>query len=607
MTKKYLFAILLGFVFWIFSSTQTVFAQTQQTVNFDGESINVPYSAARNRYINKGLIIDSWTSHSNVYPHDLINRTYRQRVQTGDSANKNFSIADRSAISNAQCASLIAGRFAHSWDAAHQGMVLEFSNSGGATKVTNYLKFNIVNSNGVPVMIKAFNHAGSEIGSFLVPDPNLNGACRTKNVAIFSQDNIHRVVIYKNANGQTGGYGIDNIIFNQVTDPVSGGGSSIGSFSAEGESYCSATNQPYNRITWTRPSGPVQYYTGSASTSDGWPAGFLIGETGQVWNHYGVVSGQAYTYQIGAVGPIGGGGSNAQPITVRTRDCSQVEPPQETTYRLRIVPTSINNMRRNTTQSLQGIPEVCSGTSCSPATSGVGVINWQVTNNLGAFAPSSGANTVFTSTSDCSVLDQENTGSITARTTISGNNVEGSILASIVKCGANVIGDVGSLEGVSNITVDDRSVVSSGSSISIDGQAVRIPDYNINWGSFRSSQENAINRLIPERAESLSDQCLSGDFNLNPRGASNPSGGLFERQGDLTICGDTAFSGKGTIVVRGNVVFQNNTKYNLTYNNPETDMLGMIIDGDMTIPAGSKIIGAYFVKGTARIEGRAQD
>lgn len=370
-------------------------------------------------------------------------------------------------------------------------------------------------------------------------------------------------------------------------------------------STCSGTT-PRVRVSWTTVSSAASYriekvaggntQTENLSAAQAASSGYALTQNTTAGSNY---------HRVYALNSSGGTITSTTTTPVNIASCPP--PPPPTTYRLRIVPTSINNMRRNTTQSLQGIPEVCSGTSCSPATSGVGVINWQVTNNLGAFAPSSGANTVFTSTSDCSVLDQENTGSITARTTISGNNVEGSILASIVKCGANVIGDVGSLEGVSNITVDDRSVVSSGSSISIDGQAVRIPDYNINWGSFRSSQENAINRLIPERAESLSDQCLSGDFNLNPRGASNPSGGLFERQGDLTICGDTAFSGKGTIVVRGNVVFQNNTKYNLTYNNPETDMLGMIIDGDMTIPAGSKIIGAYFVKGTARIEGRAQD
>lgn len=234
--------------------------------------------------------------------------------------------------------------------------------------------------------------------------------------------------------------------------------------------------------------------------------------------------------------------------------------------------------------------------------SGTPPIAWTInTTKPGDISPKSNSKTTtFTATTSCESLREASTAIVTATATFQGITKSARATVNVQDiCSAEVIGDVFAEGTVANLTVDDRSIIAAGKSIiEVDGKAVKLTDYQIGerWDEFKKSQIEITKNLINERAKKLpTGYKLSSVFNLNPDGPSNPEGGVFYVPGNLTIDKDVTFSGKGTIIVEGRIIFPNG-KRKLSYTDPSKDIVGFIsLKGDLRIPALSQIKGAFFV------------
>ena len=193
-------------------------------------------------------------------------------------------------------------------------------------------------------------------------------------------------------------------------------------------------------------------------------------------------------------------------------------------------------------------------------------------------------------------------------------------------------GDTYSGGSVGSLTFDSNSVVSAFGTVgAVDstGQPVKyqIPGYTtsnaLKWETV-GSVKGAKDTMLAEAAKLVSEHVdknkttrvlgvnpgnyiISGTFNLNPpagatpstsgNNSSSPEGTVWYVPGDLTI-NATVFSGRGTLIVDGNVTVNGNMSYAKA-----SDGLGIILtgSGSVTFNAGTSdfpvrnIVGAYFV------------
>ena len=125
------------------------------------------------------------------------------------------------------------------------------------------------------------------------------------------------------------------------------------------------------------------------------------------------------------------------------------------------------------------------------------------------------------------------------------------------------------------------------------------------WGI----NQQKVNAMIEKIRTSATTASISGTFSgnwilnndgNNPRtplptgGTKYPDGKVWVVSGDLTFDNDVSFSGRGTIIVNGNLNIQRSVRYL----NEQTDFVGIIAD-NITIGKDSNgIVGAYYTNGT---------
>lgn len=109
----------------------------------------------------------------------------------------------------------------------------------------------------------------------------------------------------------------------------------------------------------------------------------------------------------------------------------------------------------------------------------------------------------------------------------------------------------------------------------------------LNWSQMQEIMKTNKGRLLREYAQ---DWNSGGSFsNINPR--NKPEGQVWKHDGDLII-DDTAVSGKGTIIVEGNMNINGNIRYEST---SQRNSVGFIVNGKITINSNvENLVGAYY-------------
>jgi len=154
-----------------------------------------------------------------------------------------------------------------------------------------------------------------------------------------------------------------------------------------------------------------------------------------------------------------------------------------------------------------------------------------------------------------------------------------------------------------NIKASQNSVIiTSGQSVTIEGKDGaafwRIPQYTLsnklNWNSVTKQMDRNISRLNKEKIRSSNksgSRTLSGNQNINPSG--KPEGDAWLVQGDLSIGGvnnELTVNGKGTYIVEGNLLINNNISYANNFSS-----IGFIVNGDIIIDSRVNALrGAYY-------------
>ncbi len=188
---------------------------------------------------------------------------------------------------------------------------------------------------------------------------------------------------------------------------------------------------------------------------------------------------------------------------------------------------------------------------------------------------------------------------------------------------AQILGDVYAGGSISNLELDEHSVVSAGGTLTVAGARYQIPGYQrslagpIAWSTIQRATDRLLGTLLVERARPLPSSSISGEFNLNPASGdpndrtpnrANPEGGLWYSPGDLAI-GPTTFAGRGTIVVGGSLEISGDGSGRLELAAPTSDLLGVIVLNRTSATPGLRVhgiqalVGAYFLyQGTIRVE-----
>lgn len=160
-----------------------------------------------------------------------------------------------------------------------------------------------------------------------------------------------------------------------------------------------------------------------------------------------------------------------------------------------------------------------------------------------------------------------------------------------------IIGDVfGSKIELKTTPVTPQEIVVGQTQGSPVFGAHRIGNYamsdNTQWNGIKSRVNQTVDRL-----QKYNLGCgLPADHNLNPENI--PEGGIFYCNNGQPQTIGGGYSGKGTLIVEGASVF---VMQNVTYENPATDMLGVIVlgaggGGDINFNQGDRFVGAYFAE-----------
>lgn len=175
----------------------------------------------------------------------------------------------------------------------------------------------------------------------------------------------------------------------------------------------------------------------------------------------------------------------------------------------------------------------------------------------------------------------------------------------------NITGDVFASGSLGGVNIGAKSVIAANVISQVNGENFyQIDAYkSALWDIEKLKMDANIVRLIKERATPYSQNKISGNFNLNPLNgnptdnnfASVPEGQVWHISGNFEI-GETTFSGKGTIIVDGDVNITGNVKYSVLALPNAVNSLGIIANNIIISQNVVEAVGAYYASGKIQIK-----